>query len=232
MTEEKNLETYLTISPKKYCIYLIDKKDLKKLYEDEVNIDKDVINFDTLIKFLDDNIFKIERSIGKFIKNIFLIIDNNEVSTLNIGVKNKNYDEIDNKNNLENILIETKDLFRKNYHDQKIMHMLINTYFVNNKYYSSLENAPETKDFCLIIKFISISKNFSDQLEKTLERYQIKIKKYLHGGYVKEFFKEEEIDFPVMICNILNGLNKNEVQLVQKNEENKGFFEKFFQIFS
>ena len=36
-----------------------------------------------------------------------------------------------------------------------------------------------------------------------------------------------------VIANKLNeGLNKNEVQLVSKNKENKGFFEKFFQLFS
>ena len=36
-----------------------------------------------------------------------------------------------------------------------------------------------------------------------------------------------------MIANKLNnGLNKNEVQLVSKNVENSGFFEKFFQLFS
>ena len=36
-----------------------------------------------------------------------------------------------------------------------------------------------------------------------------------------------------VIANKLNdGLNKNEVQLVSKSIENKGFFEKFFQLFS
>ena len=29
-----------------------------------------------------------------------------------------------------------------------------------------------------------------------------------------------------------NGLNKNEIQLISKSRENKGFFEKFFQLFS
>ena len=33
-------------------------------------------------------------------------------------------------------------------------------------------------------------------------------------------------------ANLFNGLNKNEVQLVSKNIENRGFFEKFFQLFS
>ena len=35
-----------------------------------------------------------------------------------------------------------------------------------------------------------------------------------------------------MANKLNNGMNKNEVQLVSKNVENKGFFEKFFQLFS
>ena len=35
------------------------------------------------------------------------------------------------------------------------------------------------------------------------------------------------------MANKLNdGLNKNEVQLISKHQENSGFFEKFFQLFS
>jgi hypothetical protein len=35
------------------------------------------------------------------------------------------------------------------------------------------------------------------------------------------------------MANQLNdGLNKNEVKLVSKTPENKGFFERFFQLFS
>jgi predicted DNA-binding protein YlxM (UPF0122 family) len=34
------------------------------------------------------------------------------------------------------------------------------------------------------------------------------------------------------LYNLNDGYNKNEVQLVSKGKENKGFFEKFFQLFS
>ena len=38
--------------------------------------------------------------------------------------------------------------------------------------------------------------------------------------------------FPQMANQINNGFNKNEVRLVSKNTKNKGFFERFFQLFS
>ena len=42
----------------------------------------------------------------------------------------------------------------------------------------------------------------------------------------------ENIKIPEMAYMLKNGYNNNEVILVPKDKENKGFFEKFFQLFS
>ena len=47
----------------------------------------------------------------------------------------------------------------------------------------------------------------------------------------KIIFKEKGMNFR-MVFEIINGINENEVNLVPKNTINKGFFEKFFQLFS
>ena len=232
MTEENNLETYLSISPKRYGIYLIDKHKLDILYQSEEKINDDLIDFNSLSKFLDNNIFKIEKFTEKFIKNIYVIIENQKVFNSHIGIKKKNYDDIINMGYLEKTLRETKDLFIKNYQDQNLMHMIIDNYLINGKKYTNFDSEIKTRDFCLVINFISISNNLSDHLEKILEKYQIKIKKYLNEKYIKNFFIGQKTEFPVMICKILNGINQNEVQLVPKNRKNKGFFEKFFHLFS
>ena len=54
-------------------------------------------------------------------------------------LKKKNYKISLKKIYLENILIEAKDLFKENYQDQKIMHMIINKYLINGKNYSKFE---------------------------------------------------------------------------------------------
>ncbi len=101
MIEEENLETYLSISAKKFEIFLFDKKNLKNLYKDELELEhenkfefknENQINFknlDYLSKFLDSNIFKIEKLAGNFIKNIILIIENKKNSNVNICIKKK-----------------------------------------------------------------------------------------------------------------------------------------------
>ncbi len=232
MTEVKNLETYLCLSSNKYSIYLIDKNKSEILYNNEINIDYYVESFEYLSKFLDDNIFKLEKFVGKFIKNIIVIIDNNKTLSFDIGIKKNNYEKIPNTNYLKLILQETKDLFTQSYQDQKLMHMIVINYLIDGKNYSYLENDLKSKEFCLQINFISIPNNISHDIQKVLEKYQIKANKYLDEGYVKNFFKGQDIVFPLMINKILNGMNENEVQLVSKNEENKGIFEKFFQLFN
>ena len=89
MTDQLEFETYLNISSDKLRIYLMDKKKLKNLYfkEQSFENDKAYFNFKILKKFLDDNIYKIEKLVGEFIKNITLIIESKNILILNVGLK-------------------------------------------------------------------------------------------------------------------------------------------------
>jgi len=129
-------------------------------------------------------------------------------------------------------LTEVKDLFKENYQEQTIMHMVINNYLVNGKNYSSFENGLNSDNLCLEVNFISISNDLVITFDKILEKYQIKISQYLNTNYVKNCFKDDNIELSEMAYKLRNGYNDNEVILVPKHIENKGFFEKFFQLFS
>ena len=99
-----------------------------------------------------------------------------------------------------------------------------------------LNNANNNDDYLFLeVNFISISNNFTFNFNKLLENQQIKIKRYMSGGYIKSFFNKESrvsTELFVMANKLNDGLNQNEVQLVPKSKENMGFFEKFFQLFS
>ena len=81
MTEHGDLEAYLFLLPNKLSISLFDTKNLKNYYIDEIQLENKINSLDENIlnKFLDKNIFKIEKLIGKFIKNIFLVIENDQI---------------------------------------------------------------------------------------------------------------------------------------------------------
>ena len=87
MTDQSEFETYLNISSNKLRIYLLDKKNLKNLYFKEQSFENDKVFLDLNIlkKFLDDNIYEIEKLIGEFIKPGNIVIT---ASTLGISAAN------------------------------------------------------------------------------------------------------------------------------------------------
>ena len=95
MTEEIEFETFIRISSNIIGIYVFDKKKSQNLYFDEKSyeIKNENINFEILRSFIEENIFRIEKLIGKFINNIFLIIKNKKVFNLKFSLKKKNYEK-------------------------------------------------------------------------------------------------------------------------------------------
>jgi len=231
MIEDIEFETFLYISKNRCQIFVYDKINLKNLYDEELKNDYE-IELNILSKFLDDNIYKIEKILKNFIRSIILIIEDDKVLDIGISLKKKNYEKNIDQKYLENSLVEVKDIFQENYQDLIIMHMII----VEKKNNFSLDNINNNDDYLFLeVNFISIPNNFTFGLDKLLENHQIKIKRYMSGGYIKSFFDKESKESMELfeIANKLNdGLNKNEVQLISKSKENKGFFEKFFQLFS
>ena len=234
MIEEIDFETFLYVSNEKYQVSVFDKKKLKNLYNEELKFDYkfNSLDFNSLTKFLDENIYKIEKSVGDFVKNIILIIESDKNLNVNISIKKKLYDNFLSQKHLENNLIELKDLYKENYQDQSIMHMIIINNTINDEKYSRFNNNVKGKNFFLEVNFISISNELIISLNKNLEKYQIKVSQYMCGNYIKNFFDNDQNEISLKAHKLINGQNVNEVALIAKDIENKGFFEKFFQLFS
>jgi hypothetical protein len=178
MIEETDFETFLYISKNKYQIFVYDKNNLKNLYNEEIKTsDQNEIN--NLSKFLDENIYNIEKIIINFIRNVILILEDDKVLYNVISIKKKNYEKHIAQKYLENSLVEVKNIFRENYQDQIIMHMII----VNdNKKENNdlLKNRNNNNDYLYLeVSFISIPNKFTFYFEKMLENHQVKIKRFM-----------------------------------------------------
>jgi len=234
MIEETDFQTFLYLSKKRYVIYVDDKKTLRSLYKEEIKFVDEIHPNDLnhLSKFLDQNIYRIEKLVGNFIKDITLIIESDKILNVDIGIKKKNYTQFLNKNFLKNDLIEVKDLFKASYPNQVIMHMLIIDYDGDGNKNLSSDFDIDEDNLYIVVKFISISNSLGSKFDKLLEKHQIQINLYMSGEYVQNFIDEDLGELSMMASKLKNGFNKNEVTLISKNPKNKGFFEKFFQLFS
>ena len=232
MIEEADFETFLYLSRNQCVIFVENKRTFKSLYKEEIKIADEIYPDDLnyLSKFIDGNIYRIEKLVGNFIKDITLIIENDKILNVDIGIKKKDHTQFLNQDYLKNDLIEVKDLFKASYQNQVIMHMLIINYDEDgNKNFS---NDFDENNLYTVVKFISISNSLTSILDKLLEKHQIQINQYMSGEYIKNFIGEDLGELSMMASKLKNGFNKNEVTLISKNIENKGLFEKFFQLFS
>ena len=234
MTKELSFEVYLSISQKKFEIYLLDKKNLKNIYKEEIIIknDTDLIDYTLLSNFLDQNIFKLEKLIGNFLRNIVVILENNQILNFSIGLKKKNYSDKINKYYLESSLAELKDLFKENYQDNKIIHFIINRYLIDGVNYKSFDQEIEADHMCVEVSFISVPNILIKEISNILEKYQIKIDCLFEKKYIKNLFQGQLLDLSISAFKLQSGYNQNEVVLVPKSGKKIGFFEKFFQLFS
>ena len=72
----------------------MNKKTLKNLYKEEIKIVDEIHPDDlkfTYQNFLMRNIYRIEKLVGNFIKDITLIIENDKILNVDIGIKKKDY---------------------------------------------------------------------------------------------------------------------------------------------
>ena len=91
MIEEIDFETYLYVSRSEFKVFVFDKKEFKNLYMEELKVpnQSNFQDLSGLSKFLDEHIYKIEKLVGNFIKNITLIIENDKNLHVNIAIKKK-----------------------------------------------------------------------------------------------------------------------------------------------
>ena len=234
MNEELKFETYLFIDSKKLVICVIEKKTFKILFKEEKLLDdhNEDSNLKTLDNFLAKNIFKIEKILKDFVKDIYIILDDKEFLPIEISIKKDHNGNSISQENLINPLNVLKNLCQFSFKDKKIIHMLIENYQIDGKDYSFLPENLKCNNFSLDIKFICLSKNLIEHYESVLKRYHILVNQILNAEYIEQFQDQQNPNIYTTASRIISGFNNNEISLVNKTLKKKGFFEKFFDFFS
>ena len=82
------------------------------------------------------------------------------------------------------------------------------------------------------MKFICLPDIIIRALEEILKKYQISIQQLVEASYILDLNEPKTDDIFSKTKYIIEGSNINEVKLLEKINKNKGFFEKFFNLFS
>ena len=234
MENDLNFEVFLFFSPKKIILSVNRKNDLKKIFKNEIFLKNasTQLNFNKLESFLNENIFKVEKILGNFVEKMNIIIETTDFFNLQISMKKNNYNENINSSIILYLIKSAKYQCEKTIQNMRIIHILIDNYLIDNNHFAELPLNRKCKNFSLDISFICLPDELIQSIEKTLKKFQISVNQILSASYIEKYVSDKDINFFKMTSKIIRGHNKNEVKLVNKTSKNKGFFEKFFDLFS
>ena len=234
MIREADFQTYLYLNNTQYIIYVTDNKTNEKIYSEKLAIEENStqIKFRKMDEFLDSNIFKIEKKLDSFIKDIYVILDSKEFHSIKLSIKKDNNGNLINSEALIHPLSDLKNLCQSNLLNKKIIHFFIEKYVIDNKFYTSLPENIKCNIFSLDTEFICLSKNLIENIEKILKKYHISINQILSAGYLEKFKDNTDNTIFTTASRIIAGHNSNEVLLTNKINKKQGFFERFFNFFN
>ena len=221
------------IGAEKLLICVFSNIDSKILYKNESKILElnNHIDENKIVNFLSENIFKIEKQLNQFINDISLIIDNNQFQLIDVSIKQNIYGEA-NKKNLLNLIKDLKNYIFDSYTDCTLIHYVVNHYLFDNNVLKNFNYSKKCDHLGLDTTFILLKKDEILFYQKIFEKFQISVNKIMSGKYIFDFFDFNELNECEMGRKISSGFNPNEVFLFEKKIEKKGFFERFFNLFS
>ena len=233
MDDMNQYKHFLFAGIKKIIFVTLNKKNEVYLSR-ELTIDNSSINkqFYLLEKFLDQNIFEIEKKINYHVKDINLIIDHDDFLLINLSTIHNCKNFFDHSNDVSNLFINIRSSLNIDIDNYEIAHMLINKFIIDGKDYSLMPDKLDFDNIFLEIRFICLKNNIFKNFKKIFSKYQISVKKIINFEYVNSLKKNDDKNIFIVAEKLVNGSNPNEIFLIDKIPGNKGFFEKFFDFFS
>ena len=233
---KKNFDIYLDLCPTKLSIAAFKKfsghSTFFKEYNCVTNLNKDQLNFENAEKTIEKNIFEIEKKTGEFLNDIYLMVETPESISINLSLIKDNEGKKIQKKNVQYLIQDAKQQILRSYYNKKIIHIIVSNYVIDNVAYNYLPLDINCKKFSIDIQFICFPSNLVKKLEELFNNHQIFINKIICTNYAKSFTKKESC---VNICEsglkLIQGVNKQEVVIVPRKLEKKGFFERLFHFF-
>ena len=234
MTKKVDFQTYLYLDHNQFIIYVIENLTNGKIYSEKLVLEENYteLKFSKLDEFLEINIFKIEKKLNNFIKDIYIILDSKEFHSIKLSIKKDNNGNLINSEALIHPLNDLKNLCQSNLQNKKILHFLIEKYLIDNKLYTTLPENINCNIFSLDTEFICLSKNIIENIEKILKKYHISLNQILSANYLEKMKDNSDNTIFTTASRIISGHNKNEVLLIDKVNKKQGFFERFFNFFN
>lgn len=231
MNFESQIETFLFVGKKKFSISVF-KGDDQKIYNKEFYLDDNNIFLEELYSFLELTILDIEKNINQFINTVNLILEDEHFLKIDVSINNTKNNEKIFKQDVEYLIVDLKNKIQENNDNFTITSIYINNFKVKNEVFYDFDKITSGKNLKIETTFECVSNKFKNILNNELFKLEININKFISTGAIQGFLLDNKFDECSAAAQSFYNNSVNEVYLVSKNHVKKGFFEKFFHIFS
>ena len=187
---EKNLNVFIDFGSSKIRLGIYNKETSKNI----LILEKDCISNFSLNNFdiknsneIIKNLIKsAEKKINNHIKNINLMIDTQDMFSIDISIK-KNYDRKQySKNEIKSLLNEAKSLVQKNYLNKKIIHMIVKKFIFDDEEFFEIPNKEIHYNTLIIeLKFICFENKIWENLQDNFKNNYLNIDNLYCSSYVR-----------------------------------------------
>ena len=158
MNNNTEYNIFLFLNFKKFTIVVLNEKD-EVIYKKENTIknSSNKIELDVFSEFLSQNIFKIEKELNEFVETIHIIIDHDDIFSINLSIKNKIDNVLLNTNTINDLLVEAKNCCKETLINNEVIHFKIDQFlelllkFLSEKLLTQTSN----QHLCTIFVLIS-----------------------------------------------------------------------------
>ena len=218
MNNIQEYKYFLIIKKQKILFKIFDPINGSSLIK-EMSVDNYFSNntYNLLEKFLEKNIFEIEKELKDFIKKIYIIFETDSFFEIGSSIKHNLKGISFNHGQLNDALIDIKNQLEKHSQNYEIIHMIINQYLINGVVHKVLPENIDGDNLVMQIDFICLENTIVENLKKIFFKYQISINKIISYKYLKSLDNFSIENITKIANDAINGYNVNEVFIVKKH---------------
>ena len=138
MNYNKEIQSFLYLEKNKISFAIFENLNNLVLIKSEF-ISDDINDYGVIIdKFLEKNLFTIEKKIQKYIKDVNVILNHDQFLEIDISIKDFRKNNKIIKDDVQYLLSDLKKQVLENNHDYSIISIKINNFIINEKIFCDL----------------------------------------------------------------------------------------------
>jgi len=185
--KKNNYQTIIDFGSSELRLAVFNNK-LSKLYFKSKFISQKK-NYEEYSKSINFLIRDAEEKISSHLENITVLYDTSEICTIDLSIKKKLDQKTIFKDVCSSAILEANQLVKDCYFDQKIIHLIIKKYIINDEEFLNIPNElPEDLNSVILeIKFICLPYNQYKNIFEIFKKNNIKILNFFSSSLVKSF---------------------------------------------